>query len=161
MFHHTMNHMVPGVGPGSRGTVMEGRMAMGENQANMPMRMEANVPMDPYKVPGYPQTTGMHAMMSKEQITEVTSNPRTRGMSPQWYMAVMGLMTVVRVLPPDIYDKVISGKGELMPGASVPGAYVRPRGRNGSLTAIANGAWASFPDGRRERAAWEASDRRP
>jgi hypothetical protein len=32
------------------------------------------------------------------------------------------LFTVVRVLPPDLYDKVISGKGEVPPGASVPGS---------------------------------------
>jgi hypothetical protein len=37
-------------------------------------------------------------------------------------MGVDGLFTVVRVLPPDLYEKVISGKGEVMPGASVPGA---------------------------------------
>jgi manganese oxidase len=31
-------------------------------------------------------------------------------------------MTVVRVLPPDLYDRVVSGKGEVAPGASVPGS---------------------------------------
>jgi manganese oxidase len=39
-----------------------------------------------------------------------------------WHMEVMGLFTVVRVLPPDLYDKVISGEGEVPPGASVPGS---------------------------------------
>ena len=28
---------------------------------------------------------------------------------------------MVRVLPPDLYDKVVSGKGDIPPGASVPG----------------------------------------
>jgi hypothetical protein len=42
-------------------------------------------------------------------------------MRPGWEMTVMGLHTVVRVLPPDLYDKVMSGKGDIMPGASVPG----------------------------------------
>jgi hypothetical protein len=27
----------------------------------------------------------------------------------------------VRVLPPELYDKVVSGEGEIEPGASVPG----------------------------------------
>lgn len=70
----------------------------------------------------------MHAMMSKEQIEKLTSNPLTRGMAPQWHMGVMGLMTAVRVLPPDLYDQVISGKGEIPAGASVPGGQFMPVG---------------------------------
>jgi FtsP/CotA-like multicopper oxidase with cupredoxin domain len=104
MFHHMMNHMVSGVGPGSRD------LARGDKE-------------DPrYKVPGFPQETGMMTMMSPAEMAKVTKNPRTRGMRPMWPMAVMGLMTVVRVLPPDLYDKVVSGKGEVAPGASVPGS---------------------------------------
>jgi hypothetical protein len=34
---------------------------------------------------------------------------------------VEALHTIVRVLPDDLYDKVVSGKGHIMPGASVPG----------------------------------------
>jgi manganese oxidase len=104
MFHHTMNHMVSGVGPGSRGLARGGKE-------------------DPrYQVPGFPQGTGMMAMMSPAEVAKITKNPRTRGMRPMWYMGVMGLMTVVRVLPPDLYDKVVSGKGKVRPGASVPGS---------------------------------------
>jgi hypothetical protein len=64
----------------------------------------------------------MMAMMSPAGMAKFKKNPRTRGMRPHWPMGVMGLMTVVRVLPPDLYDKVISGKGEVSPGASVPGS---------------------------------------
>lgn len=104
MFHHMMNHMVSGVGPGSRG------LARGNRE-------------DPrYQVPGFPQETGMMAMMSPAEMAKVEKNPRTRGMRPHWHMEVMGLFTVVRVLPQDLYDKVISGKGEVPPGASVPGS---------------------------------------
>jgi hypothetical protein len=104
MFHHMMNHMISGVGPGSRG------LARGNQE-------------DPrFKVPGFPQETGMMAMMSPPEMAKVEKNPRTRGMRPMWHMEVMGLFTVVRVLPPDLYDKVISGKGEVPPGASVPGS---------------------------------------
>jgi hypothetical protein len=104
MFHHMMNHMVSGVGPGSRD------LAPGNRE-------------DPrYKVPGFPQETGMMAMMPPAEMAKVEKNPLTRGMRPMWHMEVMGLFTVVRVLPPDLYDKVISGKGEVAPGASVPGA---------------------------------------
>jgi FtsP/CotA-like multicopper oxidase with cupredoxin domain len=104
MFHHMMNHMVSGVGPGSRGQARRGQK-------------------DPrYKVPGFPQETGMMAMMSPAEMARITNNPLTRGMRPHWPMGVMGLMTVVRVLPPDLYDKVVSGKGKVPPGASVPGS---------------------------------------
>jgi FtsP/CotA-like multicopper oxidase with cupredoxin domain len=104
MFHHMMNHMVSGVGPGSRGLARNGRE-------------------DPrYKVPGFPQGTGMMAMMSPDEVAKVNNKPQTRGMRPHWYMGVDGLFTVVRVLPPDLYDKVVSGKGEVAPGASVPGS---------------------------------------
>jgi FtsP/CotA-like multicopper oxidase with cupredoxin domain len=104
MFHHMMNHMISGVGPGSRSLAKGGKE-------------------DPrYKVPGFPQEEGMMAMMSPAEMAKVTGNPRARGMRPMWPMGVMGLMTVVRVLPPDLYEKVVSGKGEVAPGASVPGA---------------------------------------
>ena len=104
MFHHMMNHMVSGVGPGSRDLARKGRE-------------------DPrYKVPGFPQETGMMPMMSPAEMSEVNKNALTRGMRPHWAMGVMGLFTVVRVLPPDLYDKVVSGKGEVVPGASVPGS---------------------------------------
>ena len=137
MFHHMMNHMVPGVGPGSRKPVMEGEMASHGDHAghgradpemkmDPKMKMEAKAAIDPYDVPGYPQDSGMHAMMSMEEIEKVVSNPLTRGMAPQWYMGVMGLMTVVRVLPADLYEQVISGKGAIPAGASVPGARFSP-----------------------------------
>ncbi len=155
MFHHMMNHMVPGIGPGSRETVMESKMVSQEDHADHgkadakmkmdpkmkmdakspmtpktkmdpEMKMDAKAQMDPYDVPGYPQDSGMHAMMSKEEIEKLVSNPLTRGMAPQWYMGVMGLMTVVRVLPPELYEKVVSRKGEIAAGASVPGAKFTP-----------------------------------
>jgi manganese oxidase len=104
MFHHMMNHMVSGVGPGSRGP------GLGNKE-------------DPrYKVPGFPQETGMMAMMTEAEMAKIDKNPLTRGMRQNWHMGVMGLFTVVRVLPPDLYDKVVSGKGEVLPGASVPGS---------------------------------------
>jgi FtsP/CotA-like multicopper oxidase with cupredoxin domain len=102
MFHHMMTHMVTGVGPGSRGQAKPGQE-------------------DPrYRVPAFPQGTGMMAMMTPEQVKKVTEKPEARGMRADWYEGVHGLFTVLRVLPPELYDKVVSGKGEVAPGASVP-----------------------------------------
>jgi FtsP/CotA-like multicopper oxidase with cupredoxin domain len=136
MFHHMMNHMEPGIGPGSRKPViMENAKSHEQHAGHGPaapqMKPDAKRTIDPYTVPGYPQDSGMHAMMSQEQIQKIVSNPLARGMAPQWHMGVMGLMTVVRVLPPDLYENVISGKGEVAPGASVPGGKFAPAGHMG------------------------------
>lgn len=98
MFHHMMNHMVSMAGP-----------------------MMRQLPKDDprYRVPGYPQ--GMAMSLSPEEVAKVTK-PETRGMRAHWYNAVKGLFTVVRVLPPELYDKVVTGMGEVPVGASVPGA---------------------------------------
>lgn len=104
MFHHMMNHMIPGVGPGSRGEAKPGQE-------------------DPrYKVPAYPQDTGMMAMPTPAELKKILGRKEVRGMRNGWPMTVMGLHTVVRVLPPELYEQVVSGTGDIKPGASVPGA---------------------------------------
>jgi FtsP/CotA-like multicopper oxidase with cupredoxin domain len=51
------------------------------------------------QVPGYPQEMVM--IMDKE-----VAKPQTYGLPPGWTAAMMGMMTLVRVLPPDQYDEV-------------------------------------------------------
>jgi hypothetical protein len=73
-------------------------------------------------VPGYPQ--GMMDMpmnLSDAAIAKITGKRETRGMRRDWYTGLQGLMTVVRVLPPDLYDAVMSGKADIATGASIPG----------------------------------------
>jgi FtsP/CotA-like multicopper oxidase with cupredoxin domain len=79
-------------------------------------------PLDPrYLVPGYPQDMmDMHGMYSEAQLRRI-NKPETRGMRRGWFAGVEALMTVLRVLPSDLYDQVVSGEGEIPPGASVPG----------------------------------------
>lgn len=73
------------------------------------------------KVPGSPQD--MFDMIEyTEAALKKLNKPETRGMRKDWYKGVEALMTVVRVLPPDLYEKVVSGKGDVPPGASVPGS---------------------------------------
>ena len=71
-------------------------------------------------VPGFPQDMSMMDMYTPEQVMKLR-RPETRGMRKNWFTGVEGLMSVVRVLPPDLYDKVVSGKGDIPDGASVPG----------------------------------------
>lgn len=75
-----------------------------------------------YRVPGYPQDMmDMMGMHPPEHVKKF-NKPQTRGMRRNWFDGVEGLMTVIRVLPPDLYDQVMSGKGDIPPGASTPGA---------------------------------------
>ena len=47
---------------------------------------------------------------------KLTAKRETRGMRRDWYTGLQGLMTAVRVLPPDLYDRVMSGEGDVAPG---------------------------------------------
>src|SRR5262249_33513299 len=62
----------------------------------------------------------MMGMYSEAEVKKL-NKPETRGMRRNWFAGVEALHTIVRVLPPELYDKVVSGKGEVEPGASVPG----------------------------------------
>ena len=84
-----------------------------------------------WSVPGYPQNMAGMANYSEAELKKL-NRPETRGMRKGWYGDVEGLTTVIRVLPPDLYDKVVSGKGEVPPGASVfGGGPIRIGGHEG------------------------------
>ena len=51
------------------------------------------------RVPGYPQD--MMMIMDKE-----VAKPETYGLPPGWTASMMGMMTLVRVLPPQEYDEI-------------------------------------------------------
>ncbi|HET6573370.1 MAG TPA: copper oxidase [Fimbriiglobus sp.] len=150
MFHHMMNHMTSMVGQMGHGMPAGGDMAnsMGMitrgpalspehgphlgrgtgEQTGTEREVRNGSPLgrretDPgYRVPGYPQDMmDMHGMYPPGHVAKF-NKPEMRGMRRNWYAGVEGLMTMLRVLPPELYDKVASGKGEVEPGASVPGA---------------------------------------
>ena len=99
--------VMPGMRPGGGGgQAVHGGMKMGDGP----------------KVPGYPQgMIDMPMEMPPEKLRKLTGKRETQGMRRDWYTGVEGLMTVVRVLPPDLYDRVMSGEGEIESGASTPG----------------------------------------
>jgi manganese oxidase len=149
MFHHMMNHMTSMVGPMAghmrKGMPAGGDMANGlgmitrgpalsdEHGAHLGRGLgeqtgnEREVRNGPHaghvsRVPGFPQDMmDMHGMYTTEQLNKI-NKPQTRGMRRNWFAGVEALMTVLRVLPPDLYEKVMSGKGDIPPGASTPGA---------------------------------------
>jgi FtsP/CotA-like multicopper oxidase with cupredoxin domain len=73
------------------------------------------------RVPGFPaDMMDMMGMISEADLKKI-NKPETRGMRRNWFAGIEALHTIVRVLPPDLYEKVVSGKGDVPPGASVPG----------------------------------------
>lgn len=54
-------------------------------------------------VPGYPQDMFM-------PMDEAVMKPETYGLRPTWSGSMMGMMTLVRVLPPELYDKIVELK---------------------------------------------------
>jgi hypothetical protein len=71
------------------------------------------------RVPGYPQDD----MMIMMQMDEAVAKPETYGLAPGWSASVMGMMTLVRVLPPDLYEEVMTRvrEGRVEPPQQQPG----------------------------------------
>jgi FtsP/CotA-like multicopper oxidase with cupredoxin domain len=83
------------------------------------------------RVPGSPVgMLDMPAQWTPEQIRKLNKR-ETRGMRSDWYTGVEGLFTVVRILPPDLFEQVMSGQGEVTPGASIPGGETAPTAPGG------------------------------
>ena len=63
----------------------------------------------------------MKAMQMVKMLPKL-AKPQTNGMRRNWFIGPEAMMTVVRVLPPALYEAVVAGKKELPPGSSVPGS---------------------------------------
>jgi manganese oxidase len=96
--HHMMNQMIPMVGP----------ITHGEHAHH------TNGPVEPYpkddpvkkKVPGYPQDMWM------VDDGPYAARPENHGLRPGWSGAMMGMMTLVRVVTPPVYEKIQELKRE-------------------------------------------------
>lgn len=58
-------------------------------------------------VPGFPQDAFMEMSMD-----EAVAKPETHGLAANWTAAMMGMMTLVRVLPPAQYDEIVALKSQ-------------------------------------------------
>jgi hypothetical protein len=71
---------------------------------------EPDVSKDANSVPGFPQDAFMEGpMMTMDQMVE---KPENYGLRPGWSGFMAGMMTFVRVLPPDKYDKIMELKAK-------------------------------------------------
>jgi manganese oxidase len=93
-------------GPLSQKKVEEGMSAM-QGPAGMQMQMDkAEVSKDANSVPGFPQDAFMEGpVMAMDGMFE---KPETHGLRPGWTGFMQGMMTLVRVLPPDQYNHIVS-----------------------------------------------------
>ena len=124
--HHMMNQMVSNVGPMTRlgvtrlgvtrlgvtgvgdGVQPGGGMEADHAMPNMPAMHLAGLPKNANQVPLFPQDAYMeNRMMAMDKEVE---KPETYGLPAGWSGFIGGMMTLVRVLPPEQYETIMALK---------------------------------------------------
>lgn len=113
MVHHMMNHMVKQVGPRIRDGVDVTRYFGSPDDRPRPVLSRSAAAQ---VAPGYPQMM-MGMEMTDAQMHAITNRRETLGMRKGWPRALAGLMTVVRVLPDDLFDRVMHSDEDIPPGS--------------------------------------------
>jgi len=94
-----------GMGVGSTHEMATANGPMSQSMTGMHMA-EAGVSKDANSVPGFPQDAFMEGpAMAMDKMVE---KPENYGLRPGWSGFMQGMMTFVRVLAPEQYDKIIS-----------------------------------------------------
>jgi hypothetical protein len=91
--HHMMNQMTSMVGP-----IMM-------SHANTPRPGLRTAAPNTGMFPGYPQDMAM-------VMDEMVAKPETYGLRPGWSGGTMGMMTIIRVLKPELFEKIQALKAE-------------------------------------------------
>src|SRR5579863_4953133 len=92
-------------GPLSQKTATEGMPSMPGMQMQMQMD-KANVAKDANSVPGFPQDVFMEGPVMT--MDEMFDKPENFGLRPGWSGYMQGMMTLIRVLPPDQYEHIMA-----------------------------------------------------
>jgi len=113
MVHHMMNHMVRQVGPRIRQDSNVDRYL--QNTSTRPT-VDYTRQGSEWDTPGYPQKMqGMERTMP--QMESIWNRRESKGMRATYPMAVKGLMTVMRVLPDDLFRLVMESDEPVEKGA--------------------------------------------
>jgi manganese oxidase len=82
---------------------------------------QADVSKDANSVPGFPQDAFMESPAMA--MDAMVKKPETYGLRPGWSGYMQGMMTLIRVLPPERYDEIVSlrGKQRKSGPATMPG----------------------------------------
>jgi FtsP/CotA-like multicopper oxidase with cupredoxin domain len=84
----------------------EDGMPVMQGTAGMQMHMDkAEVSKDANSVPGFPQDAFMEGPVMA--MDDMFQKPETYGLRPGWSGFMQGMMTLVRVLPPEQYDHIV------------------------------------------------------
>ena len=125
MVHHMMNHMVSQVGPRVRN---DRSVDAYLDSLDSPPEVRLTKDDARFDIPGYPQGMKHGVMGGAEETQKLLGRREVRGMRSGWYTGVQGLMTVVRVLPDELFEQVMGSDEPVEPGSSVPGS--KPPGRH-------------------------------
>jgi manganese oxidase len=68
--------------------------------------MKGDIAANANDVPNFPQDAYMEGPMM--QMDQAVERPENYGLAPGWSGYMQGMMTFIRVLPPEKYDEVIS-----------------------------------------------------
>lgn len=104
------------------GTDMKGMDMKKHDMKDMPQKktpLKPNGEPDHSKMNMKPEATqkpmagheGMKGMESMDGMARVEGRREAMGMRPGWSMGIEGLTTVLRVLPPELYDKIMGSEG--------------------------------------------------
>jgi FtsP/CotA-like multicopper oxidase with cupredoxin domain len=110
--HHMMNQMVSVVGPMTRGPKTKSNGIEG-------MDMSGNIAPDANHVPGFPQDAYMEGPMMA--MDEMVKKPENDGLPDGWSGFMQGMMTLIRVLPPEQFDKIMAQRKN--GAATIPGMH--------------------------------------
>jgi FtsP/CotA-like multicopper oxidase with cupredoxin domain len=92
---------MPGIMPG----IMPGSMS-GSIFGSMPMPAARDTSPHAANVPGFPQDAYMEGPMM--QMDAMVQKPENFGLRPGWSQYMQGMMTFLRVLPPESYDAILT-----------------------------------------------------
>ncbi|MSR58489.1 MAG: copper oxidase [Planctomycetaceae bacterium] len=108
---HMTNHLVPPIGPRIRdrdGTTSRARLDQAPPGESTPSEDNAGQPLAP--------TGNYRVNWTADQITRLNAKRELRGMHPDWLLGPTGLYTILRVLPPDLFDLVMNKDVAVAPG---------------------------------------------
>ena len=80
------------------------------NHGDMPGMAMPKLPENAERVPLFPQDAFMEGEMMA--MDKDVAKPETDGLPPGWSGFAGGMMTLVRVMPPDQYDKIMNLKAQ-------------------------------------------------
>jgi FtsP/CotA-like multicopper oxidase with cupredoxin domain len=132
MFHHMMNSMTSQAGPIVREFSKPEQMRVpGYPQNMLGMTMASMGKMESMKMDGMkPNNMKLDGMsgtgqqspyaMDMQGMGMIEGRREAAGMRSGWSMGVEGLSTVVRVLPPGLYDKLVNTNDPIPPNTSTP-----------------------------------------